>query len=258
MLSPEATRLLAVCVLAALGAAVAVWLTVIVRRLPYTAAQSAVWLLVYVVARVVWRARMAGRFPLPRTQGAVIVSNHRGPIDPAFIQLTLDRVVHWMVAGEYFNVAVFRWFFWLAEMFPVSRRGVDTAGTRRAIRYCREGGLVGMFPEGRLNTTDRFMLPGRPGAALIALKARVPVVPFYLADTPPVEPAWKCFFTPARARVKVGRPIDLSEFYGRENDREVLAEVTRRLLREIAKLAGEDDFQPQVAGRLRKPRGEME
>lgn len=257
MLSPEATRVLAVWVLAALGAAVAGWLIVLLRRLPYTAAQSAVWLLVYFVARVVWRAKIAGRFPLPPTQGAVIVSNHRGPMDPAFIQLTLDRVVHWMVAGEYFNVVVFRWFFWLAEMFPVSRRGIDTAGTRRAIRYCREGGLVGMFPEGRLNTTDQFMLPGRPGAALVALRARVPVVPYYVSGTPRGEPAWKCFFTPARARVKVGPPIDLSEFYGREDDREVLEEVTRRLLREIAKLAGEEDFEPRVAGRVPKPREDV-
>jgi len=253
MLSPEATRVLSVCVLAALGAAFGAWLIVILRRLPYTAAQSVLWLLVYVVARVVWRARMSGRFPLPRTQGAVIVSNHRGPLDPAFIQLTLDRVVHWMVAGEYFKIAVLRWFFWLTEMFPVSRRGIDTAGTRRAIRFCQEGGLVGMFPEGRLNTTDQFMLPGRPGAALIALRARVPVVPYYLSGTPPVEPAWKCLFTPARARVKVGRPIDLSEFYGRENDRQVLEEITRLFLREIAKLAGQEDFEPRVAGRVYCP-----
>jgi len=252
MLSPEATQLLSVCVLGTCGAAVVGWLIVLLRRLPYTTAQSAVWLLVYAVTRVVWRARMSGRFPLPRNQGAVIVSNHRGPVDPAFIQITLDRVVHWMVAGEYFEVAVLRWFFRLAEMFPVNRRGIDTAATRRAIRICREGGLVGMFPEGRLNTTGQLLLPGRPGAALIALKARVPVVPYYLSGTPRAEPAWKCLFTPARARAKLGRPIDLSEFYGREDDRQVLEEVTRRMLREIARLAGEEDFEPRVAGRGRR------
>jgi len=254
MLPLEATHVMAGCVLGALGTAVSAWLIVLLRRLPYTTAQSAVWLFVYVVARVVWRARTAGRFPLQRAQGAVIVSNHRGPVDPAFVQLTLDRVVHWMVAQEYLEIAAFRWFFWLAEMFPVSRRGIDTAGTRRAIRFCQEGGLVGVFPEGRLNTTNELLLPGRPGAALIALKARVPVVPYYVSGTPHLEPAWKNLFMPANARVKVGRPIDVSEFYGRENEREVLEEVTRRFLREIAKMAGADHFEPRLAGRFYRPR----
>ena len=49
-----------------------------------------------------------------------------------------------------------------------------------AIRYAQEGGLVGLFPEGRVNTTDELLLPGRPGAALIALRARVPVIPCYV------------------------------------------------------------------------------
>ena len=32
-----------------------------------------------------------------------------------------------------------------------------------AIRLAAEGGLVGMFPEGAINTTDEFMRPVRPG-----------------------------------------------------------------------------------------------
>ena len=41
-----------------------------------------------------------------------------------------------------------------------------------------------------------------------------------------------------------GRPIDLSEFYGREADREVLEQVTLRIMKAMAQLGGEPDFQP--------------
>ena len=41
--------------------------------------------------------------------------------------------------------------------------------------------------------------------------------------------------------------------YGRENDREVLELLTRRFLKVIADLAGDADFQPQLAGRFYKP-----
>ena len=56
--------------------------------------------------------------------------------------------------------------------------------------------------------------------------------------------------TPAKARLTIGEPIDLSAYYGREGDREVLEEATLRLLREMARLAGHPDFQPRLAGRF--------
>jgi 1-acyl-sn-glycerol-3-phosphate acyltransferase len=255
MLTLEATRVLAVCVLGAVFAGIVVWLTVLVRRLPYTTAQSTTWLGIYALARLLWRPRICGRLPVRRDQGAVLVSNHRGPVDPVFLQMTLGRIVHWMVAREYYELGSLRWLFRLAEMFPANRGGIDTAATRRAIRYCREGELVGMFPEGRINTTAELLLPGRAGAAKVALAARVPVVPYYVSGTPYIEPFWKCLLTPAHARVKVGRPIDLSAYYGRENDREVLIVLTQRFLAEIAKLAGNDDYEPQVAGRRRSTIG---
>ncbi len=253
MLTLEATRILAYGVLTVLGAAVAAWLLGLIRRLPYTPGQSLAWLAIYALARLLWRPRIQGRLHLPHNQGAVLVSNHRGPVDPAFTQMTLGRVVHWMVAREYYELPALRWFFRLAEMFPANRGGIDTAATRLAIRYCREGELVGMFLEGRINTTDEVLLPGRVGAAKIALTAGVPVVPYYVSDTPFIEPLWRCLHTPAQARVKVGRPIDLTAYYGQEGNREVLVQLTRRFLKEIAHLAGAYSFEPQVAGRRGRP-----
>ena len=53
-----------------------------------------------------------------------------------------------------------------------------------AIRLCQAGELVGLFPEGRINGGVNPLLPGRPGVALIALNARVPVVPCYIKGIP--------------------------------------------------------------------------
>jgi 1-acyl-sn-glycerol-3-phosphate acyltransferase len=118
-----------------------------------------------------------------------------------------------------------------------------------AIRYAQEGELVGILPEGRINRTERFLLPGRPGAALIALKARVPVIPCYIQGAPYDGTTLGCVFMPAKVTVRIGEPIDVSEFYGREDEREVLEQVTRRLLCAIAALAGQPDFQPELAGK---------
>ena len=102
-------------------------------------------------AQIVWRGEVVGSIDLPRTQGAVIVSNHRSGIDPLLIQLSSDlRIIHWMVAREYFFMPAFSIIFKGIECIPVNRGGVDTAATKMAIRFAREGELVGFFPEGQI------------------------------------------------------------------------------------------------------------
>jgi 1-acyl-sn-glycerol-3-phosphate acyltransferase len=207
----------------------------------------------YAMCRILWRAEANGPLPVSPGQGAVIVSNHRAPVDPSFFYLATDRIVHWMVAKEYCAMPVVGRFLRLCEVIPVGRGGIDTAATKMAIRYAAQGGLVGMFPEGRINATDRVLLPGRPGAAMIALKAGVPLIPAYVSGSPYNGRIWASLVTPAKVRLTLGQPIDVSPYRGRENDRKALEELTRRLLVEIARLAGQPDFQPQLAGRFYKP-----
>jgi 1-acyl-sn-glycerol-3-phosphate acyltransferase len=250
MLSEENTRILAWAVLALLIAALAAWVAHIYRHHTFKRGKFLVYGFGWIMTRVVWRAQVEGRIPFARGQGAVIVCNHIGPIDPAFIQLACDRPVHWMVAREYVESWHFGGVLRTLEVIPVGRRGVDTAATRLAVRYAQQGDLVGLFPEGRINETrERLLLPGRPGAALIALKARVPVLPCYISDSPNDGTSWGFLFMMARTRIKIGQPIDLSPYYEREGGKEVLEELTLRFLSEIARLAGDENFQPELAGR---------
>jgi 1-acyl-sn-glycerol-3-phosphate acyltransferase len=253
MLSPLATTALAIGVLTTLGLILVAVIVAQVRNSHYTAAQSAIYGLNYVVSRILWRAEVQGRIAIPFGQGAVLVCNHNGPIDPAFIQLmTGRRVVHWMVAKEYCEHPLLRWFFHTCEAIAVGRGGIDTAATKMAIRYAQEGQLVGLFPEGRVNRGPDILLPGRPGATLIALKARVPVIPCFLSGSPYTGMILGPLVTPAKVKLVIGEPIDISAYYGRENERQVLEELTLKFLREMAKLAGQPDFQPKLAGRFYK------
>lgn len=252
MTRADTDTVLAVLILATAGC-VLVWLALRAwRRTQYTAAQAPWKALNYVVARIVWRARWNKRLPVAPDQGAIIVCNHSCPLDPSFIALTVPRCVHWMVAKEYCDNPVLSLMLSAVEAIPVSRGGIDTAATKVAIRHAQQGGLVGILPEGRINITDELLLPGRPGAALIALKARVPVIPCYVHGAPYDGTSWGCLLMPAKVTLTVGDPIDISAYYGRE-DREVLEMLTLRFLREIAALAGRKDFVPRLAGRFYKP-----
>jgi len=246
MISADFVEILAGGILGAMALAMAAWVVVQLRRSPYTPVQTFLYGLNYLIVRLVWRVEIRGRLSLPPGEGAVIVCNHRCPLDPSFIALIAGRVVHWMVAREYIEHRAFGWFLRTCEVIPVNRGGIDTAATKLAIRYAREGGLVGLFPEGRINVTDRLLLPGRAGAAMIALKARVPVVPCYVHGAPYDGTPLGCLWMPAKVRLTVGRPVDVSPYAGRE-DRQGLKDLTKRILVEIARLAGQADFQPELA-----------
>jgi 1-acyl-sn-glycerol-3-phosphate acyltransferase len=244
---------IAVTILAVLGVALAVIVIVAWKATPYTWWQFGLHLVNQFFARIMWRGWVTGSLDIPRGQGAVIVSNHSSGIDPLLIQLSVLRIVHWMVAREYFYMPVLSFIFKHMQSIPVNRAGVDTASTKMAIRYAQEGELVGLFPEGRVNTTDELLLPGRPGAALIALKAKVPVIPCYVKKPPYDGTALGSFFMTAHAHVTIGRPIDLTPYLGREHDRSVQQELTLLFLKEIARLAGHPEFEPKLAGRQWKP-----
>jgi 1-acyl-sn-glycerol-3-phosphate acyltransferase len=219
----------------------------------YSPVQYIFWSLARVLTRLQWGARSFGKFPLPDDRGGVIVCNHRSSVDPFFLQTVLHRKAHWMVAKEYVEHIAFSWFLKTCEVIPVNRRGIDTASTKLAIRLAEAGDLIGMLPEGRINRTEEFMLPVRPGAALIALKARVPIVPCYIEGSPFAGAVWSPFFMTARVVVHFGQPLELTEYFPREHEEGIAEEIILRAIREIARLAQRPDFEPLLAGRKWNP-----
>lgn len=219
--------------------------------------QALLWGGCYAFTRWQWRAQVPRELPIPEGTGAVLVCNHRSSVDPFFLQTVSHRKIHWMVAREYCVHPVFGLVLGMCEVIPVGRGGVDTAATKAALRYTAEGGLVGMFPEGRINMTEELLLPCRPGAAVVALKSRVPLLPVYIQGSPYRKVAWSPFLMRAKVVVRVGPLLDVSEFYGREDEPEIVKLVMLRVLKAIAALAEKPDFEPQLAGRNWKPTEEQ-
>jgi 1-acyl-sn-glycerol-3-phosphate acyltransferase len=119
---------------------------------------------------------------LPRTGPAILVCNHISVIDPGIVQSACRRPIIWMMAGEYLEIR------WLQPLFsgigviPVARGQRDSASTRAALRALNAGRILGIFPEGRINPGTE-LLPFHPGAATLADRTGVPVIPAYLDGT---------------------------------------------------------------------------
>jgi 1-acyl-sn-glycerol-3-phosphate acyltransferase len=247
------SQFLAISVVLVAVALPIIWFERFVRRTQYNHIQAFFLLVAKLLARVLWRARLVGPVTVPETGGAVLICNHRSSVDPFFIQTVLRRVVRWMVAREYCEHPLFGGFLRAAATIPVNRGGIDTKSTKTAIRTVAEGGAVGMFPEGRINLTDDFMRPVRPGAIVVALKSHAPIIPCYVDGSPYRGTAWSPFLMRANVRVHFGNPIDVSPYYGQERDPEVVRQLLTRCVKAIAELADRPDFEPTLAGRDWKP-----
>jgi 1-acyl-sn-glycerol-3-phosphate acyltransferase len=192
-----------------------------------------------IYCRVGFRWRSNRTCPFLDARPAIIIANHRSPVDPILIWagVTNCRPVEFLTAKEYFGVPGLQFIFEAQRCIPVARNGKDMAATRTALRRIEEGRIIGVFPEGRINTGPG-LLPGDPGIAWLALHARAPVYPVFIENAPRgkgmVEPFWN--FRPVK--VHYGEAIDLSSYYNRRRTSELLQEVTDLLMRRLAETGG--------------------
>src|SRR6185295_17437283 len=100
------------------------------------------------------------------------------------------------------------------------------------------------------------LLTARPGAAMVALKAGVPLVPCYIEGSPYGGTVTSPFFMTAQTRVYFGQPIETTEYASRAEEDGIAGELMLRALRAIADLASRPDFQPQLAGKKWNPTAE--
>jgi 1-acyl-sn-glycerol-3-phosphate acyltransferase len=201
----------------------------------------------------IWRAvtavmggmRVEGQEVVPLNGPALIVPNHSSDMDPAIVAMALPRMAWYMAKRELFDMKVFGLplgpFIRLMQAYPVRR---DTgAADRAAIRYgeekLKEGELLVVFPEGKLSEAG-VMQPFQPGAALIALRSGVPVIPMGLIGTPDFLPYGeqvpRRFSRPIR--VKFGPPIPMDDLKSLPRH-EALEEATRRMEAAVAGLTGQ-------------------
>jgi 1-acyl-sn-glycerol-3-phosphate acyltransferase len=158
-----------------------------------------------------------------------LIANHTCGIDHLLLQATTYRVLGFMIAQEYYDNRLFHPFCKLIRCIPVKRDGRDLSATRAALRALEEGRVVPIFPEGRiLPTSGRELGEIKQGAAFLALRAGVPVIPAYIRGTPETNQIGPSLITPSSARVVFGKPVDLSDLQSERNDRAAVVEVSRR------------------------------
>ncbi|MGE3798329.1 MAG: lysophospholipid acyltransferase family protein [Thermomicrobiales bacterium] len=161
----------------------------------------------------------------------IVVSNHLSNADPPLVSIAFPRPLFFMGKAELFRNPLLGFLVKLFGGFPVQRGTADRAAIRHALKVLNQGQAVGIFPEGGRSRTAA-LAPGFPGVGLIALQARVPVIPVAITgteyfpvngDRPPKRPKG----IPSRVTVTFGETFTVPE---RVDGRRVTPEEATRLL----------------------------
>ncbi len=192
-----------------------------------------IWRFLRVYARIMHRARFEGFEELRRVRDPgpiIVVSNHTGAVDPLLIQAGCRFHIRWMMASEMMSTRL-DWLCRQERTIPVDRDGRDAGSAREAIRHVQAGGIIGIFPEGRIVQPPEEIRPFYMGVGLIVARAQARVLLVWISGTPKASTMVESLVTPSNARILFA---DLIDFRG-ERDGHV---ITTRLRQRLAEVSG--------------------
>lgn len=182
----------------------------------------------------------------PKEGAFLAVGNHVSNADGlTLLHLLLDQKIPARILAkhELWRIPVLSFFLRRSGQVPVVRgsaRAMEALSA--ALKALENGEVIALFPEGTLTSNpDLWPMTAKLGAARLALSARVPVIPvgqwgahsLYRREGG-VPRIWRR----PRIAARVGKPVELSDLYGR-TDAAAYKEATHRIVLALTALVEE-------------------
>lgn len=125
-----------------------------------------------------FRVEVINRENFPAEGPALFCANHNSMLDMFFLGVNIDRWIYWMAKEELFKNPVLGYLIRKLGGFPVKRGTGDVEAIKHAYKLLEQNKVVGIFPHGtRINPSKIETARIKSGAAMIAVKSGVPIIP---------------------------------------------------------------------------------
>ena len=195
-------------------------------RIPYQIVRFLIWL----VAKLYWRVTFEGLDKVPRNGPFVLAPVHRSFIDFAMVSAVTRRRMGYMGKESLWNSKLLGSFITMLGAYPVNRGAPDRDALRRTLALLETGEPLVLFPEGT-RRTGPVIEHLHEGAAFVASRAGVPLVPVGIGGSERALPKGKAVPRPVKIHILVGEPLypePLAEG-ARHPSRRAVKELTLRL-----------------------------
>ena len=222
-----------------------------------------------IAGRLLWRVTFEGTENVPTEGSFILAPIHRSNMDFAMMSLITPRKLRFMGKDSLWKVKWFGSLITILGAYPVRRGVADREAMRSTIEILKGGEPLVLFPEGTRRSGPRIG-DLYDGAAYVAARAGVPIVPVGLGGSEGALPKGSKLPRLVKVHVMVGAPIPPPPVpEGRRNpSRRAVHELTVTLQAELQRLFDEAQLKAGIApvashrqGRGRRPslrRGEPE
>jgi 1-acyl-sn-glycerol-3-phosphate acyltransferase len=174
---------------------------------------------------------------IPLTGGVLIATNHMSRMDIPVLFLTPNRPdMTALVTNKYLKYPLLRWFIVTAQGIWLDRDTADFGAFRTAINALNQGMAIGIAPEGT-RSKNAQLLEGKPGTALLALRAGMPILPVAISGTEDAVYKMKHFIKP-HITAQFGKLIPAPQL-DRNHREEQLQQLTDEIMCQIAAMLPE-------------------
>ena len=189
--------------------------------------------------KLIWVREVKGSENLPKKGAFIVASNHSSYFDFISLISVFPRKIYFLAAEKFFKGKIWGLLVRLTGQIKVEREsGEKKEVYSLALSVLRQGKILGIFPEGT-RSPDGKINRYFTGVAKFALSAKVPVVPVGIIGAYKVLPRQNKFPKFKKViEIKIGKQMDFSEYYNREQNEELFKEITDKIMENVAELYG--------------------
>lgn len=132
--------------------------------------------IVKLINKVYVRTKYEGLENIPKSGPFILAGNHTHLFDPGPIMSITDRQIHFLSKSSLFRMPqalIFR----NMGLIKVNRDGNDKEAYESAVKYLKDGEIVGIYPEGT-RERGRGLLPFKNGAVRMSNETNSVIIPF--------------------------------------------------------------------------------
>ncbi len=184
------------------------------------------------------RTKVVGKHNIPSTGAFLLAPIHRSNIDTPLAAAVTRRRMRFMGKDTIWKVKPIGWIISALGAFPVTRGTADREALKRCIAVLEAGEPLVLFPEGT-RQSGPVVQPLFDGAAYVAVKAGVPIIPVGIGGSEGVMPKGSKMIYPKKCVVVVGEPISVPRDETGKVPRSAVKELTETLSGELQRLFNE-------------------
>lgn len=182
------------------------------------------------------RMTIEGRENVPATGAFLLAPTHRSILDTPIASGVTRRRMRFMGADKYWKNKAFGRLLTALGGFPVTRGTADREALKRCIAVLEQGEPLVLFPEGE-RKSGPLVQSLFDGAAFVAVKAGVPIVPVGIGGSERAMPKGAKFIWPRKVHVAIGAPLPTTTVHGSPKEqRDAARQITVVLHAELQRL----------------------